>query len=94
MADASYSVYLLHLLIILPIDAWLLKNTSFIHMSGALRFGTLFILAVISTYTVSWFLYRYVERPGIAWGKSIIFRFSPKKADIESQAQKKQVVAL
>lgn len=78
MADVSYSVYLLHLLIMLPWGAWLIRHEFYLKAPGTKRFLMLFILTVLPTYLISWFLYRFIELPGIAYGKVLVSKLSVK----------------
>ena len=72
LGDVSYSVYLLHLMIVLPVISYLLNNPQFSQHPSALRFviATLIILPV--TYIISYFLYKSIEKPGIKLGKRIV----------------------
>ncbi len=72
MANVSYSVYLLHLLVVLPLAAWLIRNESYLQAHGASRFLILFCITIVPTYLISWFFYKFVEQLGIAWGKTVV----------------------
>ncbi len=74
MADASYGVYLIHMpLLVLVI--WLLTQlSSFAGLSPVMRFicGLLVIIPLV--YTLAFLAFKYIESPGIAWGRQIIKR--------------------
>lgn len=67
LAGASYSVYLVHLLILTPVAYWLYTHT-------ALNAGGRFASALLVTATISYALAKPLERVemmGIAWGKRL-----------------------
>lgn len=72
LGDVSYSVYLLHLMIVLPVIAFLLVNTTFMEHTSVLRFCMATLIILPLTYIVSYFLYKLIEKPGIKIGKSIV----------------------
>ena len=72
LADTSYSVYLLHTLIMLPLAALMVSFSPYVSLPGVMRFGILFLVVVSITYGIGWLLYNYVEKPGISFGKRVI----------------------
>lgn len=80
MGDVSYSVYLLHLLIVLPVVAYLLSNTSFAELSSVMRFIVASGIIIPLTYGIATLLYRFIEKPGIKYGKMLISRNRAKAA--------------
>jgi peptidoglycan/LPS O-acetylase OafA/YrhL len=78
MGDVSYSVYLLHLLIVLPVVAFLLANTQFSELSPIMRFIAASAIIIPLTYGVAALLYKFIEKPGIRLGKYIISRSDAK----------------
>ncbi|HHQ4314531.1 TPA: acyltransferase family protein [Serratia fonticola] len=72
MGDVSYSVYLLHLLIVLPIIAFLLSNSELAILPSVMRFFVVVIITLPITYGVSFLLYRFIEKPGIKLGKFVV----------------------
>ena len=74
MADASYGVYLIHLpLLVLAI--WLLTHvSSFAELSPVIRFISCFVLITPLVYALASLTFKYIESPGIAWGRKIIKR--------------------
>ncbi|MGO4742711.1 acyltransferase family protein [Serratia quinivorans] len=78
MGDVSYSVYLLHLLIVLPVIAFLLSNTQFAGLPSIVRFITASAIILPVTYGIAALLYKFIEKPGIKLGKSVISRSEAK----------------
>lgn len=72
LADVSYGVYLLHMLIMIPVLAWLCRIPAFLVLYRPLRFLVLTVLAGPVTYTLAWILFRLVELPGIRVGKALL----------------------
>lgn len=68
LADISYSVYITHLMIMLPYFAFTLKRIDVTLINWLLNSLLLFAIVSIISYTV----YRYIELPGINLGKTII----------------------
>lgn len=80
MGDVSYSVYLLHLLIVIPIVAFLLSNTQFAELSAVMRFIAASAIILPVTYGIATLLYKFIEKPGIQLGKHLINRGEAKKS--------------
>lgn len=80
MGDVSYSVYLLHLLIVLPVVAFLLSNTQFSGLSPFMRFISASAIIIPLTYGIAALLYRFIEKPGIKLGKHVISRSEAKNS--------------
>ncbi|CAI1840309.1 Uncharacterised protein [Serratia liquefaciens] len=78
MGDVSYSVYLLHLLIVLPVVAFLLSNTQFAGLPSVVRFIAAAAIILPLTYGIASLLYKFIEKPGIKLGKSVISRSEAK----------------
>ncbi|BEN31332.1 hypothetical protein SMKC034_25480 [Serratia marcescens] len=78
LGDVSYSVYLLHLLIVLPVVAYLLSNTSFAELSSVTRFIVASAIILPLTYSIATLLYHFIEKPGIKLGKILISRNQTK----------------
>lgn len=75
LADMSYGAYLLHLLIMIPFGACFLKSSWYAEASGAVRFTVLLMSTAGPTYLLSWVLYKYVEQPGISFGKRLVSKY-------------------
>jgi len=75
LADMSYSLYIIHLVLMLPFFGFFALR----YTAGS---PTVWLLATIGllmvTLAVSWLMYRAIEVPGIALGKRLIAR--PLKA--------------
>jgi len=69
LGDISYSVYLSHLLVVIPMVYWLIQNAGFMAQSTVWRF----VLAVVVTapiiFIISYLLNKTIEQPGIKLGK-------------------------
>jgi peptidoglycan/LPS O-acetylase OafA/YrhL len=72
LADVSYGVYLLHMLIIIPALGLLCRMPAFVACASPLRFLLLSALTGPTTYALAWLLFRLVELPGIDAGKAVI----------------------
>ncbi|MEG7425326.1 acyltransferase, partial [Serratia marcescens] len=83
LGDVSYSVYLLHLLIVLPVVAYLLSNTSFAELSSVMRFVVASGIILPLTYCIATLLYHFIEKPGIKLGKMLINRNQTKAVALQ-----------
>jgi len=81
MGDISYSVYLVHLLILIPIIGFLHTFQDFTALKGSFQFVLSSLICIPITFIVSLGLYHYVEKPGVALGKWILNGPPPKPAD-------------
>lgn len=72
LGDVSYSVYLLHLMIVIPVIGLLVQTTAFSHLPSFVRFMAATCLCLPVTYLIALGLYHKVEKPGIALGKRMI----------------------
>lgn len=70
-ADTSYSVYLTHVLVMVPVAGLLCRSAEFIQLPGAARFLILSASVMVPVYALSWLLFRFVELPGIRAGKRL-----------------------
>ncbi|MBV4366782.1 acyltransferase family protein [Erwinia phyllosphaerae] len=81
LGDVSYSVYLLHLLIVIPATALLLQNWNLINYAPLVRFAIVCLLVIPPVYLISTLLYNFVEKSGIRMGKAVLApRPQPSKA--------------
>ncbi|MBR1151588.1 acyltransferase [Bradyrhizobium sp. JYMT SZCCT0428] len=69
LGELSYSAYLIHLLIMLPVAA-VLNHAGF--TQSWLRFSLCLVIVSSITYAVSWIILRIVEEPGRALGRELI----------------------
>jgi len=74
MAELSYSVYLIHFIVLYPIGLILIKFPQFIALPGVVRFLIIFCCAAIVTYSLAYFTYKFIEQRGIQLGKLIVSR--------------------
>jgi peptidoglycan/LPS O-acetylase OafA/YrhL len=74
LADTSYSVYLIHGFFISLVGGWLYSIPSFAALPGSMRVPLLTMVTVAGSYSVGWFLFHFVESPGIRLGSAIIRR--------------------
>lgn len=72
LAETSYSVYLLHLLIMLPIGAILSHLDFYLRLPGLLRFSILTFLVALPTYGIAICLFRWIEMPGNSLGRKLV----------------------
>jgi peptidoglycan/LPS O-acetylase OafA/YrhL len=72
LGDVSYSLYLVHLLLVLPVCASLLRVPGVTSMPDVVRFALCFAASAMVVLPVSMLLYHYVEKPGIAAGKALL----------------------
>ena len=70
LADLSYSVYLVHWVMMLPLFAYVLQGGQ-LSLPEWAGYTTLLLMPVIA---LAYMTYRFIELPGIQLGKSIIGR--------------------
>lgn len=69
----SYGIYLIHfLLITIIMDHW--KSLTTLMPNELLRFTTMLLVTLVSTWIGATLIYTYVELPFIQWGKKLIHR--------------------
>lgn len=76
LGDISYSSYLLHLLVQLPVLGMLSYYDWYSQGSEMLRFGVALAATLPPVYLTSWVLYHYIELPGIRLGHTLSWRGS------------------
>ncbi len=76
MADTSYAVYLIHLMILTVISAYLPRWAFYASASPQLKCWILLAIAVPVVYTISAVIHQCVEKPGIRFGKKIVARIT------------------
>lgn len=72
LGDISYSVYLVHILLIVPLIALLLHAHWAASLPTIPRYLFFSSAAMLVVFPVSFALYHFVERPGIAFGKRVL----------------------
>lgn len=78
LGDTSYSIYLLHLIVLVPLAALLASSNSYINLPGAARFSILTFSTAMPSYCLACYLYKYIEKPGVTLGKTILKANSAK----------------
>lgn len=81
MADASYSVYLIHGVFIAIFGAYFYRQTEYALLPQSLRYLILLSVVTVCSYSVAFVMDRLVEQPGIRLGKRLA-----KKVKIERHA--------
>jgi peptidoglycan/LPS O-acetylase OafA/YrhL len=72
LGDLSYSIYLLHPLILYPLLYCLTRIPIFVAMSPLSRFAILAPILAVLCYATAFFTYRFIEIPFIAFGRTLI----------------------
>lgn len=70
--EISYSVYLLHLLIVIPVIAWLLSQYQLSQYSSIVRYLITLAVCLVPVYFLATVMHYLVEKKGIILGKKII----------------------
>ncbi|AJZ90143.1 acyltransferase [Cedecea neteri] len=78
LGDVSYSVYLLHLMIVIPTIGLLVRYTNFAHQPSLIRFLMVTCLVLPVVWLIAVALYHKVEKRGIALGKQLSGRAEMK----------------
>jgi peptidoglycan/LPS O-acetylase OafA/YrhL len=71
LGQISYSIYLCHILIVIPIVYWLIKDTSFMDLNSSQRFATGILITLPLVIICSFGLYQFIERVSIKLWKDI-----------------------
>jgi peptidoglycan/LPS O-acetylase OafA/YrhL len=69
LGDISYSVYLSHLLVVIPMIYWLIQNAGFMAQSTVWRFVLAVAVTAPMIFITSYLLNKTIEQPGIKLGK-------------------------
>lgn len=72
--DYAYSFYLVHLLVLLPVAGTLAASSAYLALPAWERFLICAVLAGGVSLGLCMLLHRYVEQPGITWGKRWLSR--------------------
>ncbi|WP_279045226.1 acyltransferase family protein [Cedecea davisae] len=72
LGDVSYSVYLLHLMIVIPLIGLLVRYTAFAHQPSLIRALIVAAITLPLVWLIALALYHKVEKRGIALGKRLI----------------------
>jgi peptidoglycan/LPS O-acetylase OafA/YrhL len=71
IGDISYSIYLSHTLVVIPVVYWLIQYPAMMDLNAPQRFGVAIAFTAPIVFVCSYVLYRLVEYPGIRWGKAL-----------------------
>jgi len=74
MGETAYSLYLVHLLVLLPVAAWLAGLDGYLQLKSSLRFAMAGAITLVVSLSISTLIHFWVERPGIALGKRLVHR--------------------
>ncbi|EPG6145183.1 acyltransferase family protein [Klebsiella pneumoniae] len=83
LGDVSYSVYLLHLMIVIPVIGWLVQHDAYVQFSPLVRMIVAPAIILPITYAIAINLFKYIEKQGIALGRRLI---KQKKIKIKTTA--------
>lgn len=72
LGDISYSVYLSHLLIVIPVIYWLVQQPDFMGLTTSGRFMIATLCTAPVVLLISYLLFNVIERPGITLGRRVI----------------------
>lgn len=75
LGKISFSLYLIHLLLIGSLACYLFDWLVTFHLGYHICFVATFILSLTATFTISYLVYKYVDRPGIQLSKWMYTRF-------------------
>jgi peptidoglycan/LPS O-acetylase OafA/YrhL len=72
LGELSYGAYLIHLLVLTPVAAWLITSGS-----PAKRFGLALVITIVVTYALAALGRLVIEMPGQRLGKRLVTPPSP-----------------
>ncbi len=88
MGETAYGLYLVHLLVLLPVAAWLAGFDGYLQLKSSLRFALAGAITLAISLAIAALIHFWIERPGIALGKRVVRRlrrdrpaFAPTLAD-------------
>jgi peptidoglycan/LPS O-acetylase OafA/YrhL len=82
IGDLSYGVYLIHLLVMLPVCGRLATIAP--GLSALPRFWIALSVTILITYGLAYLAYRWIELPGIGWGRQVAGRLQASRAAASS----------
>lgn len=81
--DSSYSVYLLHLLVLIPLAGTFSQFDAYLKLPAPIRFFLCAVMLICLVYPTAWMLHRVVETPGIRLGKMITGLIAAKEVSAQ-----------
>lgn len=72
LGDVSYSVYLIHLLIVTPVCAIVLRDYNLYSHPSMVRLIVVLVICSPIVYVLAHISYQFIEKPGISLGKKFI----------------------
>jgi peptidoglycan/LPS O-acetylase OafA/YrhL len=72
MSEMSYGVYLAHGIVIVLFGGWLFSQPYILGLRPVFRTTILTMVTLPASYAVAWVLNRFIEKPGIEFGRSLI----------------------
>jgi peptidoglycan/LPS O-acetylase OafA/YrhL len=76
LGDISYSIYLSHLLVVIPLVYVLIRSQLFLGLNPWLRLGVTFLFSAPVVFIVSYLLWRFIELPSIQLGRWILKKYA------------------
>lgn len=76
LGEISYSIYLVHVLIVTALVFWLIQFEIFSTLAPEIRFFIALVVTAPTEIGVSYVLYRYLEKPSIRLGAILISRLN------------------
>lgn len=74
--DVSYSVYLVHLVVLVPVVAFITHHHG--GLPPLVRAGMAFGASAVVVYALGFLLQKVLEDPGIAFGRKVVSRIGPR----------------
>lgn len=78
LGELSYSIYLIHLLVLQPVAAFVIARYGQ-EMDAPLRFAVVLAIVLPTVCALSFVTYRLIEMPGQQVGRVVLSRFARKK---------------
>jgi peptidoglycan/LPS O-acetylase OafA/YrhL len=72
LADMAYGAYLLHLLILVPVAAYLSEFSFYVSLRATERFALLLALMLALVYSLAFVTHKFIEQPGIKLGRRFL----------------------
>jgi peptidoglycan/LPS O-acetylase OafA/YrhL len=79
LGELSYSIYLIHLLVLTPVAAFVIVRFGQ-DLDAPLRFAIVLVIVLPVVCALSWITYNLIEMPGQKMGRVVLQRFARKPA--------------